>query len=309
MMVSIIVPIYNAEKYLRRCISSLINQTYDNIEIILVNDGSNDNSKKICELAATKDLRIKVINIKNQGVSVARNKGLEMAKGEYISFVDADDYVEKDYIEQLLIALKNKKVDIVYCSAVIEDENKNIVKTEYTKNELIKTRNYDWNSSEAHCVVRGAIFPINIIKGLKFDKSLYVGEDTYFFAQCLKRTKTVYCIKSNLYHYVQYENSESHGKFNEKKVTEIYAWEKICTLFREDTSKVACATRCKNLIFLNYKNPMFSEKYYNQILRIYRKYIGILIKYFFKKKNFSQVMKSVLFGISPKFYIKIKNIR
>ena len=73
-MVSIIVPIYNAEKYLRRCISSLINQTYDNIEIILVNDGSNDNSKKICELAATKDLRIKVINIKNQGVSVARNK-------------------------------------------------------------------------------------------------------------------------------------------------------------------------------------------------------------------------------------------
>lgn len=306
-MVSIIVPIYNAEKYLKRCINSLVNQTYSDIEIILVNDGSTDNSKKICEAAAVKDARIEIINIKNQGVSVARNKGLEVAKGEYISFVDADDYVEADYVEQLLVTLKNKNVDIAYCSAVIEDENKKIIQVEYTTSKLIKTKNYDWNSNEAHCVVRGAIYPKNIIKGLKFDKNLYVGEDTYFFAQCLKRTSSVYCLKSNLYHYVQYKNSESHGKFNKKKLTEIYAWEKICHLFEENTSKVACAIRCRNLIFLNYKYPIFYKNYYKQVLKLYRKYFLVLIDYFLNKRDFKTVRSYVFFYIAPKYYMKVKH--
>lgn len=305
-MVSIIVPIYNAEKYLKRCIKSLVNQTYANIEIILVNDGSSDDSQKICELAAKKDSRIKIKNIKNQGVSVARNKGLEIAKGKYISFVDADDYVEKDYIEQLLVTLKNQKVDIAYCSAIVEDEDGNTIQIEYATSKLINTKDYDWISNEAHCVVRGAIYPRNIIRGLKFDKNLYVGEDTYFFAQCLKRTKCVYCIASNLYHYVQYKNSESHGMFNEKKLTEIYAWEKVCRLFEEDTSKVACAVRCKNLISLNYSNSLFNKKYYNQVLKIYRKYTWVLINYFIKKKNIKRAIKYLLFGIAPHSYMKFK---
>lgn len=93
-MISIIVPVYNAEKYLNRCISSLLNQTYYNLEIILVNDGSTDNSKKICENAAKKDSRVKVTNSVNEGVSLARNKGLKRASGDYVSFVDSDDYVE-----------------------------------------------------------------------------------------------------------------------------------------------------------------------------------------------------------------------
>lgn len=99
-MISIIVPVYNAEKYLNRCILSLLNQTYYNLKIILVNDGSIDNSKKICENAAKKDSRVKVINSVNEGVSLARNKGLKRASGDYVSFVDSDDYVEPGYIEK-----------------------------------------------------------------------------------------------------------------------------------------------------------------------------------------------------------------
>ena len=141
-MISIIVPVYNAEKYLNRCISSLLNQTYYNLEIILVNDGSTDNSKKICENAAKNDSRIKLINSVNEGVSLARNKGLKEANGDYISFVDSDDYVEPDYVEKMLLTLKSKKVDIVYCSAVVENINGVFIQREYEKNKLIKIQNY-----------------------------------------------------------------------------------------------------------------------------------------------------------------------
>lgn len=132
-MISIIVPVYNAEKYLNRCISSLLNQTYYNLEIILVNDGSTDNSKKICKNAAKNDSRIKLINSVNEGVSLARNKGLKEANGDYISFVDSDDYVEPDYVEKMLLTLKSKKVDIVYCSAVVENINGVFIQREYEK--------------------------------------------------------------------------------------------------------------------------------------------------------------------------------
>ena len=98
-LVSIIVPVYNTEKYLSKCLDSIVNQTYKNLEIILINDGSTDNSKAICEDFAKKDKRIQVINKENSGVSVSRNKGLSLAKGNYIAFIDADDYAELNYIE------------------------------------------------------------------------------------------------------------------------------------------------------------------------------------------------------------------
>lgn len=138
-------------------------------------------------------------------MSLARNKGLKEANGDYISFVDSDDYVESDYVEKMLLTLKSKKVDIVYCSAVVENINGVFIQREYEKNKLIKIQNYNWNSSEAHCVVRGALIPKWVVNGLEFDKKLFVGEDTYFFAQCLKKVKCVYCMKAPLYHYVIYD--------------------------------------------------------------------------------------------------------
>lgn len=100
--VSIVIPVYNAEKYLNKCVDSLLNQTYKNIEIILVNDGSKDSSPSICDKYKEKDKRIKVIHKKNAGVSSARNDGIKTAKGDWVTFVDADDWVEKNYVEYLL---------------------------------------------------------------------------------------------------------------------------------------------------------------------------------------------------------------
>mgnify|MGYP004636798191 CR=1 FL=1 len=111
-LISIIVPVYNVEKYLERCIKSIIGQTYKNIEIILVDDGSKDNSAKICDDFMKKDNRIKVIHKKNGGLSDARNAGIEISKGEYIGFIDSDDYIEKDMFETLYNLCKENNAEI-----------------------------------------------------------------------------------------------------------------------------------------------------------------------------------------------------
>lgn len=122
-LVSIIVPVYNVEKYLKKCIQSIINQTYKNLEIILVDDGSSDNSGKICDEFAQKDNRIKVIHKTNGGLSDARNAGLDIMSGEWVSFVDSDDFVDKFHIENLYLqAIKNNS-DICVCGFKIVNED------------------------------------------------------------------------------------------------------------------------------------------------------------------------------------------
>lgn len=115
-LISIIVPIYNVEQYLEKCINSILNQTYTNLEIILVDDGSPDNSGKICDEYAKKDNRIKVIHKENGGISSARNTGLKVARGAYVGFIDSDDYIEKDMYEILYTNLKKESADISICS-------------------------------------------------------------------------------------------------------------------------------------------------------------------------------------------------
>ena len=114
MKLSIIVPVYQAGKYLEKCIKSILDQTFTDFELILVDDGSNDGSEKICDDYAKKDARIKVIHQKNQGVSSARNAGMNCAEGDYIAFVDADDWIETDMFEQCMDAMEQHKVDIIY---------------------------------------------------------------------------------------------------------------------------------------------------------------------------------------------------
>lgn len=114
-LISVIVPVYKVEKYINKCVDSIINQTYTNLEIILVDDGSPDNCGNICDEYAKKDNRIKVVHKENAGVSSARNIGLEKSSGKYITFIDADDYVEKNYCEELLNILKIENADCVAC--------------------------------------------------------------------------------------------------------------------------------------------------------------------------------------------------
>ena len=140
-LISIIVPVYNVDKYLNKCIDSIVNQTYKNLEIILINDGSTDNSGKICDEYANKDNRIKVIHKANGGISDARNKGLNIAKGEYIAFLDSDDCVEYDYIESLA---KYADINTIVCCGYKRIKEKE-VKVHAIKDILKLNRKYFFN--------------------------------------------------------------------------------------------------------------------------------------------------------------------
>ena len=122
-LISVIVPVYKVEQYLDECIQSIVNQTYTNLEIILVDDGSPDNCPQICDEWAKKDSRIRVLHNKNNGVSAARNAGLTIAKGQYIGFVDSDDYIAADMYESLMVGIKqgNKKISCCLVNHVYED--------------------------------------------------------------------------------------------------------------------------------------------------------------------------------------------
>jgi|SRR6218665_360734 len=125
-LISIVVPVYNVEKYLSQCIQSVINQTYNNLEIILVNDGSTDSSLSICKEYAQKDSRIIVIDQINQGLSGARNSGIAIAKGKYISFLDSDDWLELDTFEKTVHLAEQKRLDLVFWQCIKEFEHKSI---------------------------------------------------------------------------------------------------------------------------------------------------------------------------------------
>ena len=117
-LISVIIPVYNVEKFLMRCYKSIADQTYSKLEIILIDDGSVDNSGKICDEIAENDLRVKVIHKKNEGLGLARNTGLDMASGDYVVFVDSDDFVKKNYIEIMYKAIKENNADVSSCGII-----------------------------------------------------------------------------------------------------------------------------------------------------------------------------------------------
>ena len=141
-MVSVIIPIYNVEKYLAECIESVINQTFSDLEIILVNDGSTDNCREICENYKRKDNRIKLIHKSNGGPSSARNAGIDIAKGDYFTFIDSDDYIMPDMIEQLIYVSQSTDADIsICCKSDYKDESDKGINKDIeilTKEETLK---------------------------------------------------------------------------------------------------------------------------------------------------------------------------
>ena len=122
--ISIIVPVYQAEKYISKCIESIVNQTYKNLEIILIDDGSTDRSGEICDEYGKKDNRIVVVHNKNKGVSVARNCGLDIATGDYITFVDSDDYIDLQMYSEMMKVVEKYSCDVVMCDCIKEFEKK-----------------------------------------------------------------------------------------------------------------------------------------------------------------------------------------
>lgn len=221
-LVSIVVPIYNVEKYLKKCIDTILNQSYRNLEIILVDDGSTDKSGKLADDFAKSDKRITVIHKENGGLSDARNKGLAIATGKYICFIDSDDYIEKNMIEEVIDNMKKENSNISFWGFYVEyvDENEKIIKrNEVIPNrkiintkEQIKTIEIDMKFLKCLGYAWNKMYKMDFLKKEKliFEKGLSGIEDTEFNCRVFKKTNNFIIIDKAYNHYVQ-RNRETLG--------------------------------------------------------------------------------------------------
>lgn len=211
-MISIIVPLYNTERYIERCIKSLLNQSYRDIEIIIINDGSTDSSKEICSKLQNEDSRINLINIENQGVAEARNIGLEIASGDYITFVDSDDWVEPNYLEVLHFNCITHNAEISICEFVVDFTDNNKKSKERNNDGQIKfltnfqalallfsdqtIKNYLW----------GKLFKATLFDGIKFPTGHYY-EDNATTYKLIHRANLIVTINQILVHYIHHDSN------------------------------------------------------------------------------------------------------
>lgn len=283
-LISIIIPVYNMEKYLNKCLDSVLNQTYNNIEIILINDGSKDNSEKICKLYEKKDSRIIFINKENEGVSSARNLGLDIATGKYIFFVDSDDYIKENTIEKLYNNMVSSKAELSICG-FYEDINGKLIPRTEGEIEILDKRNaikrllmksgfqgYLWNK----LFIKEKIKKNNI----SFDKKIDLWEDVLFVFNYMMCCERIVYDPSNLYIYLNREDSAVHNKaFNinllsereakkiiEKKLSDNYKEEKNILYNRIIEGDLSIIRK----IALDYNEQ--NSVYYNEIADEIKKY-------------------------------------
>ena len=215
--ISVIIPVYNVEQYLNRCVESVVNQTYKNLEIILVDDGSPDNCPKMCDEWAKKDSRIKVIHKENGGLSSARNAGLDVATGDYISFLDSDDYFDYNALETAYNYMISEKADVVgfelkklYEPYKLEALGRDDGSVEvFTKDQLLKLF---FSRSEASLViVCTKLYKKDVIKDLRF-KEGKLHEDEFILLEWINKTNKFVLINKCLYFYFQRTNSITGNK-------------------------------------------------------------------------------------------------
>lgn len=317
-LISIIIPVYNAELTLERCLNSVIAQTYKNWEAIIVDDGSTDLSAQICEKFKNADNRVYYIKQQNLGVSEARNNGINKAQGKYISFLDADDYLESNYFETMQNVMKKESTDICICQNYNVTPNFNIDCTKlFTKIPkqitTIKSNEYDFFSPLSHWTVWGVLYKKEIIGDLSFRKDLFVGEDTYFLSEAIKKANKITFIDNRLLYYVISLKSACHGDYDEKKHTEIKAWKEIDKLFLDRPEQLKsirakfteiCAKNMKNYFLNKNKNKVL----YSELKAEYRRNVPYAISESLKSHKFISVIKFISIYCFPSLMSRVYGI-
>ncbi|WP_285945177.1 glycosyltransferase [Thomasclavelia cocleata] len=223
-LISVIVPVYNVEKFLVKCVDSILAQTYTNLEIILVDDGSPDNCPAICDELAKKDSRIKVIHKENGGASSARNAGLDIAKGEYIGFVDGDDYIAKDMYEYLLNLIEKNDVDVAQIQSFDVDEYYNIISEKETQNISTILDNKAYIASFLQCkgtiALWASLFQKDFIGDLRL-KNGTSNEDILFEYYLFKNGGRIFVDSAQKYYYYQNNNSISRQRFTKCHISTV----------------------------------------------------------------------------------------
>jgi Glycosyltransferases, probably involved in cell wall biogenesis len=291
--ICIIIPVYNVESYVERCINSILTQSYKNLEIIIVNDGSTDNSLKICLEATKNDSRVTVVSKTNGGLSDARNYGLKFCKSELVTFIDSDDYVSKDYIKNLYELMQANGADIsctsyisFYQSDKIRIKSDRRIKLVYNPEQAIIDVLYQKNIANS---AWGKLYKTILFKNISFPKGRLC-EDLAIFYKLFAKSHMIVYQNIQDYYYLQRKTSIMGSDFNENKLDALFFAKEILNSFSKSEIKQAAKARicaeCVNLL-----RQMSSSKNHNkkEVLTILRKY-----------------SPSVLFDGKVKFLLKIK---
>lgn len=309
-IISIIVPVYNVESQLPKCIESIINQTYSSLEIILVDDGSKDLSGKICDDYALKDCRISVIHIENSGVSNARNVGLKKSSGEYIMFVDADDHISSNSIELLYNRIISDSTDMVIGKHIDETDEGELQEDfcKWIKDDVITPEEVFLKMAGSNFFAVSAcakLYKKELYNNLFFP-NLICGEDMWIFPLIVERCKNISVVNETIYYYYQRSNSAMHIKSEKSKFDELYSTlHFVKFLYNRDYFESACKwyERAIN------KSILFTKKY--DALRILKQSINLKIRRKLQKRiNLKNKIKYVLLYFPFILYIiqLIKNV-
>ena len=297
--ISVIVPIYNVEQYLRKCIDSIINQTYKNLEIILVDDGSTDGSGEICNKYEQQDERIRVIHKKNGGAADARNKGLEVITGKFVSFVDSDDWIEYNFYENMIEQAIKYNADIVVSNYNYVSDNGDII-CRYEKNDKVRYNTEEAMNEMIHdgfiqAVIWNKLYLKSCIKDIRF-KVGKICEDEFFTYKIIANAKEVVYNSKPLYFYRKREGSVMN-KYKLNRLDGVEALYEKLTL---------CNTCIYNYQMILKNHNIDPDNIGRNKLKVYRKNIEFTFKdleYYTLKDR----IKIILSSISLDFYCKFKN--
>lgn len=310
--ISIIVPVYNTESFLSKCIDSILNQQFKDFEIILVNDGSLDNSGKICDEYAEIDNRVRVLHIKNQGVSNARNRGIELARGDYIGFIDSDDWIDDEMYSDMINNLISYSADIVMCGHVIFDgKNEHYIGFPWKQDSVFKFEEIQKTVIPSFLapmdiygnkqqIIMGSVckclFKQDLIKQneILFDTQIKYTEDTVFILQSFSKAEKVIFINKPYYHYRK--DREYKTSTTQKHIEDMYSGLKLSQIHIYNILKV---TGCLELALKNFhwrncifvmssiKNLCFKGSKYSFKEKI------VEAKYYIDDSSFMQSLKVV----------------
>lgn len=227
-LISVVIPAYNSECSIKRCILSVLFQSYNNIEVLLVNDGSTDNTSSICHHLADQDSRIMVFDIQNSGSAAARNYALNRISGDFVTFIDSDDYVDSGMLQGLLSYMDERTV--VRSLGIDELPDGTLVKPRSIIDSplLVPSKEMSFTGPELYGpVVWGALFPRDVIDPVRFPTDYSVGEDSIFLSRACHNASYIKVIPDRWYHYVLNSKSITHAVYGEKRYSEILAWEKL----------------------------------------------------------------------------------
>lgn len=239
--ISIVIPVYNVERYLNKCISSILDQSFTDFELILVDDGSKDNSGRICDEYKEKDSRIKVIHQENAGLSAARNMGIELSEGKYLTFIDSDDFIHPNMIEALYNNILENKADISICDYHLVYEDKDVIKefgvnniTLYTNIEAVKE--IVEKSKASMIVACSKLYRRRLFLNIRYPTHKY-HEDEFVTYKLLYESTKIVATDAKLYYYLQRPNSITGSTYSLKRLEKLEALEEAIKFFESKNNK------------------------------------------------------------------------